>query len=325
MAEREAGRLGAGAAGELGGSASVAELEARHAAQGRAWRVSMHGGHSSEGTAHGRSTLTELLDAAVERGMVTYGVSNHVPTSEARFLYDDEIEAGLDLEGRRAQLEVYARVSAEAVERYAGRLEVLRGFEAEVVPAASYVADMLGLRERYGFEYVVGSVHWVDERPIDVSQELFDEAVGECGGLERFLVRYYEQVAEMVEGLQPEVIGHFDLPRLFSEGDLSHEARAVRAAAGEALEVAAAAGSLLEVNTSGFRKGLRGPYASPWVVERARDLGMALTFSDDSHHVDHVGADLERTRAYLLAAKVRSIGSLGRASDGGLERREIAL
>ncbi len=41
---------------------------------------------------------------------------------------------------------------------------------------------MQELRERYGFEYVVGSVHWVDEIPIDFSRELFDEAVTRCGG-----------------------------------------------------------------------------------------------------------------------------------------------
>ncbi len=300
-------------------------LRADHAETGRAWRVSMHGGHSSEGTTHGSSTLTEILDAAIARGMVTYGVTNHVATSEARFLYEDELAAGLDIEGRFAQFEEYARLSAEAVEQYAGRLEVLRGFEAEIVPQSSYVADMLGLRERYGFEYIVGSVHWVDEVPIDVSQELFDEAAARCGGLEGLLVRYYEHMAEMVEGLRPEVIGHFDLPRLLSEGDPGHEAPAVRAAAGAALDVIAEVGSLLEVNTAGFRKGLRGPYPAPWALDRAVDLGIPMTFSDDSHHVDHVGADLERARAYLLAFKVQEIGSLGRAPDGSIERRSIPL
>jgi histidinol-phosphatase (PHP family) len=285
----------------------------------------MHGGHSSEGTAHGSSTLTEILETAVERGMVTYGVSNHVPISEARFLYDDEREAGLDLEGRFAQFEAYAALCAEAVRAFEGRLEVLRGFEAEVVPSASYVADMRGLRQRHEFEYVVGSVHWVDEMPIDVSQEAFDQAVERAGGLEALLVRYYEYVAEMVEGLRPEVVGHFDLPRLFSEGAEAHEAPAVRSAGEAALLVIADQGALLEVNTAGYRKGLRGAYPAPWVVEQGRELGIQFTFSDDSHHVDHVAANLEKARAYLLAYEVRSIGSIGRASDGGIERREIPL
>ena len=285
----------------------------------------MHGGHSSEFTTHGGSTLPELIETAIDRGLVTYGLTNHVVTSEARFLYEDELAAGLDLEIRAVQFQAYAEAAAAAVPEYADRIELLRGFEAEVVPSASYIADMQGLRERYGFEYIVGSVHWVDEVPIDMSQELFDGAVERCGGLEQLLVRYYEHVAEMADGLRPEVVGHFDLPRLMSEGAPAHEATAPRAAAAEALRVIAEAESLIEVNTAGYRKGLRGPYPAPWVVEQARDLGIPLTFSDDSHHIDHVAANLEQARAYLLAFKVGTIGSLGRASDGSIERREIPL
>jgi len=285
----------------------------------------MHGGHSSEFSAHGSSTLADILDTAIERGMVSYGVSNHVPTTDARFLYDDELEAGMDLDARFAQFEAYAAASAEAVRTYAGRLEVLRGFEAEVVPTTTYVADMQRLREQYGFEYIVGSVHFVEELPIDVSQELFDQAVTQLGSLEAFLIRYYEHVAEMVDGLRPEVVGHFDLPRLLSEGDPAHGAPAVRAAAEAALARIAETGALLEVNTAGFRKGMRGAYPAPWAVQRSVELGISLTFSDDSHHVDHVAADLEKARAYLLAYRVRTIGSLGRAADGSIERREIPL
>jgi histidinol-phosphatase (PHP family) len=285
----------------------------------------MHGGHSSEFTTHGGSTLPELIEAAIDRGLVTYGLTNHVVTSEARFLYEDEVAAGLDGRSRAAQFEAYAQASATAVREYADRIELLRGFEAEVVPSASYIADMRALRERYGFEYIVGSVHWVDEAPIDVSQELFDEAAERAGGLEGLLVRYYDRVAEMVDGLHPEVVGHFDLPRLMSEGDPAHEASGPRAAANRALDVISEAGSLVEVNTAGYRKGLRGPYPAPWVVQRASELGIAMTFSDDSHHVDHVAANLEMARAYLLAFKVSTIGSLGRAGDGSIERREIPL
>ena len=289
------------------------------------WRVSMRGGHSSEGSTHGSSTLTELLDAAVARGMRTYGLSNHAPASDARFLADDERAAGIDIRQRFAQFEAYAALSKAAVEDYAGRLEVLRGFEAEVVPTATYVEDMSKLRERYGFEYVVGSVHFVGEMPIDVSRELFDVAVARLGGLEQLLVRYYQEVARMIEGLRPEVVGHFDLPRLLSDGHPAHESRRVTATANEALEVIAGVGSLLEVNTSGYRKGLRWPYPAPQPVRRAAELRIAMTFSDDSHQAAQVGSHLETARAYLQGCGVRSIGALGRAADGSIERREIGL
>jgi histidinol-phosphatase (PHP family) len=290
------------------------------------WYVSMHGGHSSEGSTHGSSTLQEMLDAAVKRGMRTYGVTNHAPVSDARFLADDEREAGIDLRQRFAQFEAYATLSSAAVEDYAGRLEVLRGFEAEVVPTATYVADMRKLRQRYRFEYVVGSVHFVDELPIDVSRELFEVAVNRLGGLEVMLTRYYRQVAEMVEGLRPEVIGHFDLPRLLSDGDPAHDARPVVAAATAALEAIAGVGSLLEVNTAAYRKGLRWPYPAPRLVQRAAALRIGMTLSDDSHETAQVGSHLETARAYLLSCGVGSISALGRTGDGSIVlRKDVAL
>jgi histidinol-phosphatase (PHP family) len=290
-----------------------------------AWRISMHGGHCREFSAHGLSTLPEMLERATDLGLAVYGVSNHAPVSDAKFLYEDELAAGLDVRGRFAQFEAYARASEEAVRAYAGRLEVLRGFEAEVVPSDSYAADMRSLRERFGFDYVVGSVHWVDEAPIDVSRRLFDEAVGRRGGLEAFLVRYYELVCEMIEAIQPEVVGHFDLPRLFSDGSSAHDSPRVRAAIDRALEAAAAQSALLEVNTAAYRKGLDEPFPRAEVVRRAVELGVALTLSDDSHHVDQVGSGLERAREFLRANGVRMIGSLGRDADGRIVRRSITL
>ncbi len=291
----------------------------------RPWLVSMHGGHSSEGSAHGRSTLSEMLDAAVALGMRTFGVSNHAPASDAQFLARDEVEAGFDLDRRLAQFEAYAALSAQAVRDYAGRIEVLRGFEAEVVPAATYVEDVRALRRRYGFEYIVGSVHFVDEMPIDVSRVEFQEAASRLGGLERLLVRYYDQVAEMVEGLRPEIVGHFDLPRLMSEGHPAHDAPAVVQAADRALEAIARHSALLEVNTAGYRKGLDGPYPTRRIIHRAVDLGIGLTLSDDSHSATDVGSGLEAARDLLLGCGVRTLSALGRTSTGLIERREVAL
>jgi histidinol-phosphatase (PHP family) len=289
------------------------------------WRVSMHGGHSSEFSAHGSSTLEELLERAIERGLATYGVSNHALAADARFLYDDEVEAGLDLRARFAQFEAYAAASEEAARAYSGRLEVLRGFEAEVVPSASYAADMRRLRGQFGFEYVVGSVHWVDETPIDVSEALFNESVARRGGLEPFLVRYYELVCEMIEAIQPEVVAHLDLPRLFSEGAPAHDSRAVWAAIDRVLRATAAQGALLEVNTAAYRKGLHEPYPRSEIVKRAAELGVEFTFSDDSHHVNHVGAGLDEARKFLIANGVEAVGSLGRDAGGSIFRRAASL
>ncbi len=224
-----------------------------------------------------------------------------------------------------AQFEGFAAASAEAVHDYADRIEVLRGLEAEVVPASSYVVETQRLRARFQLDYVVGSVHWVDDHPIDVSRDLFDRAVAHAGGLAPLLVRYYRALAEMVDALRPEVVGHFDLPRLFSQGEPAHTDAGVLAARRDALAVIAQRGALVEVNTAGIRKDLGGAYPASDVVIEGRDLGVAFTLSDDSHHVDDVGLGLDEARAHLLAAGVRSVWRLRRSEHGTIERLEVPL
>lgn len=193
------------------------------------------------------------------------------------------------------------------------------------MPASAYVLDTQRLRARFRLDYVVGSVHWVDDRPIDVSASLFAEAVAHAGSLSGLLVRYYRALAEMVDGLRPEVVGHFDLPRLFSQAHVSHEDSTVRAARRDALAVVGQRGALLEVNTAGIRKGLGGPYPAAAVLAEGRDLRVAFTLSDDSHHVDHVGAGLDEARRHLMDAGVITVWRLRRSEHGSIERVEVPL
>src|SRR5207247_744572 len=165
-------------------------------------------------------TLWEMLQAAVEAGYHTFGVSEHAPRGEARFLYREERERGWDMAKIEEDFRRYTAALQALVAEFAERLVVLRGFEAEVVPAADYERRMRAYREQRlpdgapAFDYFVGSVHYVDEKHIDGSLESYRQAMAACGGPEALAVRYYEAVAEMVEQLRPDVVGHLDLIKL---------------------------------------------------------------------------------------------------------------
>lgn len=288
------------------------------------WMVSMHGGHSERYCDHASSPLPAMLEAAVERGFAAYGITEHAPRIEARFLYPEEVEMGWDAAKLKADFEQYAEDSRRLVEQFAGRLEVLRGFEAEVVPADRYVELMQGLREQHGFDYIIGSVHFVDEFLFDGGPAAFDEAVTMHGGIEPLAVRYYETLCGMVESLRPEVVGHFDLIRKFRTDITLFSTPPIREAARRALEAVKDCGGILDVNTKAFRYGHKVPYPEPWVVEQASAMGIPFCFGDDSHSVDDVGTGLAQARAYLLENGVDTIAYLTRR-DGGIVRTSASL
>lgn len=288
------------------------------------WKVSLHGGHSGEFCDHAQGTLEEILDAAVDFGYRVFGVSEHAPRKGEQYLYDTERAMGWDVAKLESDFERYAETIALLSGRYEGRLQVLRGFELEVVPPDEYVSIMQAYRKRFAFDYIVGSVHFLDDLPIDGPPELFARVEKQLGGLEGLALAYYEKVREMVEALRPEVVGHLDLVRKNAPSNEAVETPAIHEAAVNALEVIRDCGGILDVNTAGYRKGLGSPYPAPWLVEAARDMGVGFCFGDDSHAPNQVGAGIEDARDYLLDLGVREITVLARKA-GAIVREKAPL
>jgi histidinol-phosphatase (PHP family) len=289
-----------------------------------AWKVSLHGGHSGAYCDHATGSLTEVLDAAVAFGYSTFGVTEHAPRVHEKFLFEEEIRRGWSIAKLAEMFDAYAAELSELVGHYARRIEVLRAFEAEAVPDDSYPDLMRGYRERYGFDYMVGSVHHVHEIIIDGPPELFEKAAHDAGGLESLAILYYEAVARMVRALRPEVVSHLDLVRRNAPAPEAVESPRARDAAFRALDAVAEAGAILDLNTAGIRKGLGCPYPRPWLVREARARGIPFCFGDDSHSPEQVGFGLDAARAYLLENGVRSITSLTRRNNA-IVRKTVPL
>ena len=289
-----------------------------------AWKVSLHGGHSGGYCDHAAGLLRDVLEAAVAQGFHTYGVSEHAPRLADHLLYDTERAMGWDVAKIEADFHAYAREIRDLAEEFADRLVVLRGFEIEVVPPDRYVGIMQGLRDQYRFDYIVGSVHFIDEVAIDGTPELFGAAVDASGGLEELAVRYYGAVAGMVEAMKPEVVGHLDLVRRNAPSNESVETPRIRRAAEAALEVIREHGAILDLNTAGYRKGLIHPYPVPWLLKRAHEIGVGVCFGDDSHGPAQVGAGIDDARQYLLEHGVGHVSVLTR-EDGAVVRKRVSL
>lgn len=287
--------------------------------QAKAWKVSLHGGHSAPFCDHARNTLKELLEAAVDYGYHTFGVTEHAPRVESRYLYEEEVQLGWTVETLDTLFRNYAEAVDKARLEFSDRLQVLKGFEAEVCPPGRYREIMLEYKCNLGFDYLVGSVHYVDDIIIDYKPEYFKQALEGCGGYEGLAVKYYQSLADMVIQLRPEVIGHFDLIRKgFPKSQDAHTPR-IMAAVCAALEVVREYDGILDVNTAGYRKGLGSPYPSREIIHIAKDMGIPFCFGDDSHAVSDVGAGVEEARCCLLDAGVSGVTYFARG-DAGLNR-----
>jgi histidinol-phosphatase (PHP family) len=288
------------------------------------WKVSLHGGHSGEYCDHAQGTLREVLEAAVQQGYHTYGVSEHAPRLREDLLYDNERAMGWDLAKITADFERYAQDIFGLAEEFSDRLIVLCGFEIEVVPEDRWLEIMRGYRNKYPFEYIVGSVHYLHEMNVDGTKDMFEKLLIKEGGLEPMAIHYYETVSEMVRAIKPEVVAHLDLVRRNAPSNESVETPAIKAAAMKTLEVIREHGGILDLNTAGYRKGLIHPYPAPWLLQEAHKMDIGLCFGEDSHGPQDVGAGIEDARKYLIEHGIETVTVLTK-EHGRVVKKVVSL
>jgi histidinol-phosphatase (PHP family) len=215
-----------------------------------AW-FSYHGGHSGQFCRHAKGSLREVVERAIQRGFTHYGLSEHCPRLRSIDLFHDESD--LEPSQLEAIFDDYVREARALQLEFAGSIELLVGFETEALPPDDWRRLMKALRERHGFDYIVGSVHSVGSVPIDYLPERAAQAEQLEGGWDALCLAYFAQVTELVRELRPEVTGHLDLIRRF-KGDQIEFSKQVWESIEAALHAVKDAGSLLEVNGAPVRR-----------------------------------------------------------------------
>lgn len=142
-------------------------------------------------------------------------------------------------------------------EKYKDRITVLVGMETEsIYPELLEVAQEL--RKTHRLDYIVGSVHHVHATPVDFDEAMLATAENLSGGTEFLFREYFDAQFSMLQQLRPEVVGHFDLIRLFRpEFELSDE---VWMRIRRNVDLVVEYGGLFEVNSRAYKKGLKWAY-----------------------------------------------------------------
>ena len=284
--------------------------------------VSLHS-HSGQFCKHATGTLDSVIRTAIDRGFISYGLSEHMPRDRVQDLYPEESEI------QPCELsEQFDRFIAEAgrlKQLYSSKIGLLVGVETELIePSNTFeLLDRTLARHRDILDYLVGSVHHVNQIPIDFDRPTFDQAVlsfdSKNHSLEpvyQLCEAYFDSQYMLINKYRPEVIGHFDLCLLFNPDLDLQAAPAVWTKAERNIRLAISYGALFEVNSASIRKGWSTPYPSPPILQLIIALDGRLTLSDDSHGSDRVGLNYDKSFDYLKAHNVPTLWYLIPASEG---------
>ena len=182
-------------------------------------------------------------------------------------------------------LDDYVNAVLEAKRR---GLPVKLGLEVDYFPGAERgIAELL---EPYPWDYVLGSVHFVDGFPVDQEPGLVHKLpAGEAWR------RYFVWLRNAARSGLFDVLAHPDLVKIFGMRAPEEETHYLHVETADAIE---AAGVCVEVSAAGLHKPVGELYPDRELLVACHERGVPITLASDAHQPEHVGRDVDKVAAF---------------------------
>lgn len=275
--------------------------------------------------------LDRFLAVAHERGLAEIGISEHIyrfrESQEAYGAWwgessaDDRppASAGAPRPGTPGFAERWwtarggqpLRDYTELVQGAGARgLPVRLGIEADYFPGAE--GAIRAVLARAPFDYVIGSVHWIDTWGFDL--------LGVAGlwagrDVDQMYHEYFALLDQAARSGLFNIMAHPDLIKVL--GHRPSAALDLEALYAQAADAFAASGAAVEVSTAGFRKPIGELYPAPAFLRACYKRGVPLSLASDAHRPEDVGLDFAQAVALARDCGYREVtafeGGRGRA------------
>jgi histidinol-phosphatase (PHP family) len=244
----------------------------------------MHLRAPDESIEHSLDAVERYVEVAQARGIDQIGFSEHVYYfEETRALWTTPYH----LERCRYRLEPYVDAIVEAKRR---GMPVRLGLEVDYEPdKEEETRDILA---PYPWDYLIGSIHFVDGQGIDGEPSLVSEV-----GVESAWRRYYEALGRAARSGLFDTLGHPDLVKMFGPEitwdwpAVAHELDGVR----------------IEVSSAGLHKPHGKLYPNAALLSAAMARGVEITLASDAHVPQNVGRDLDSAIEHARAAGYETV------------------
>ena len=247
--------------------------------------------HTHTNFCDGKNSAEEMVLAAIDAGMPSIGITTHSYTDfDTSYCIPKE------------RINEYRAEIARLKETYRDRITVFCGIEQ----------DLWGTEPTDGYDYVIGSVHYLWKGKNWFSTDESVDALLHAkntyydGDGLSMAEDYFRSVAE-IGRLRPHVIGHFDLIAkcnrdgcLFDEG-----APRYLTAAKAAVDALLPLGIPFEINTGAIARGYRQlPYPAPEILSYIAKNSGKVILTSDAHSPENLCYRFDMAEKYALDAGI---------------------
>jgi histidinol-phosphatase (PHP family) len=236
--------------------------------------------------AHDTWSVDPFVEVARQAGVDEIGFTEHVYYfKQTRSLWSIPYQA----ERCVYDLDPYVQAIVDARGR---GLPVKLGLEVDYVRGRE--DELRELLAPYPWDYLLGSVHYIDQLAIDGEPRLLDEV-----GVEEAWRLYFDRLEAAARSGLFDSLSHPDLVKIFGD----------RAAFdyGPVADAIAESGVAVEVSTAGLRKPVGELYPHPDFLAACRERSVPVTLASDAHSPDLVGRDFDRAVELLRSAGYETI------------------
>ncbi len=233
----------------------------------------------------GKANLSQMVYAAMGKGLSAIGFSGHSPLDE-----DWTMDA--------SSLPKYLEEAKQLKEKNREKIEIFCGIEY----------DLRSQMDLSPFDYVIGSLHATvcpagafdaDNTPALAKAGIDKYFDGDCDAAAE---GFFAQYQAMADHPQIDIVGHFDILTKFDEQAGLYHANSPRylQAACAAMETLVRAGKIFEVNSGAMSRGYRtAPYPAKRLLLSLREMHGKILLSSDAHSPEGIGYALEKSLALV--------------------------
>ena len=231
----------------------------------------------------GRSTIDDICQSALRSGLEEIGFAEHMD-------FETE-EPGYGF----LNYQRYSSAIDKAREEFRGRLTVRKGVEVDY--QSRHLETITEWLEGKEFDFTIGSVHFVNGKPIDLGN--IDEET-----LRSLYPSYCREVILSIRSGLFAIVGHFDLISSFCQIPLDVKRKYVPSVLGALLDSKVH----LEVNSRGFREGRNDTVPGSDIL---RDFfkkgGRKVSVGSDAHSAELVGSGIRESLALIRKLEPKNL------------------
>jgi histidinol-phosphatase (PHP family) len=233
---------------------------------------------------------TRSVDPFVEAAQAT-GVDEICFTEHVYYFKQTRSLWSIPYQSERCVYDLEPYVQAVVDARTRG-LPVKLGLEVDYV--AGREEETRALLAPYPWDYLLGSVHYVDGLAVDGEPRLLDAV-----GVKEAWRRYFERLEAAARSGLFDSLSHPDLVKIFGERTEFDY--------GPVADTIAESGVAVEVSTAGLRKPVGEMYPHPELLAACRERDVPVTLASDAHSPDLVGRDFDRAVRLLQSGGYETV------------------